>query len=74
MTTLTAQQLIDAQHAQVQDLVDALTAIVAQVDAMKTATLEDFQVWNGGLPDVVGMIAMQANSQATTLQQRFPHL
>lgn len=74
MTTLTAQQLTDAQNAQVAGLITALETIRDDIEAMKTSTLQDFQIWNGGLPDGVTQLYMQVNGQLLGLRQRFPSL
>lgn len=72
MTTLTAQELTDAQNAQITGLITALETIRDDIEAMKTSTLEDFQIWNGGLPDGVVQLSMQVNGQLLNLRQRFP--
>lgn len=72
MTTLTAQQLTDAQNSQVEGLITALATILSDIEAMKTSNLEGFQIWNGGLPDGVVQLGMQVNGQLLNLRQRFP--
>ena len=48
MAAITAKQVQDEQKRQVQEIVDALRVVHTNVEAMRGAKLEDFDLWLGG--------------------------
>lgn len=71
MATITAQQVQDAQKAQVQEVINALLVVEHTVNAMKGSDLEGFQLWLGGLPQDISGAGGQAYFQAQQLAQKF---